>query len=88
MASDPVTMEPVSHKGKGGKDAPGSDNCPGAAGQSTFALDAPGLLVWPLPVARCLSPPVTETVLAVARATGLPRATGPSSAVLRVHQTG
>ena len=76
MAFDPVTMTPVSDKGKGG---PG--DCPLAACQSALALDPPRLMIQPRPVAGRLAPSFTETVLAVSQVTGLPPATGPPTAV-------
>lgn len=81
MAFDPVTMTPVSDKGKGGTDGPGPGDCPWAAGQSALALDPPRLMIQPRPVAGRLAPSFTETVLAVSQVTGLPPATGPPTAV-------
>ena len=81
MAFDPVTMTPVSDKGKGGTDGPGPGDCPWAAGQSALALDPPRLMIQPRPVAGRLAPCFTETVLAVSQVTGLPPATGPPTAV-------
>ena len=81
LAVDPATMQPLDVSAHGGTDQDGpqkqTGNCAWAANHADFAAPIPAALA--LPSWQMIALPVAPvpTVLATARATGLPPSTGP-----------